>query len=123
MSIDRREQERFSLNLQAKISSKDAGAGATLTTVAADISSGGAFVQTDAAFPLATRVGIEFYLSIDDLKKLKFILSMESLKKLTGSRVWVKATGVVIRREERGVGIVFDTDYQFTPLDPPDEPD
>jgi c-di-GMP-binding flagellar brake protein YcgR len=121
MSIERREQERFSLNLQAKISYRHIkDQTPMIDTVAANISSGGAFLQTAHKFPMAAKVQVEFYLSIDDLKRLRFILSMESLKRLTGNNVWVCANGIVIRQEESGVGIIFDTDYQLTPMKTPD---
>ncbi len=116
MSINKRQQERFSLNLQAKISHNSNESGRQIDTMAANISPGGAFLTTDADIPMAGKVKIEFYLDIDDLKKLKFILSMEALQQLTGRKVWVTATGVVIRKEEKGVGIIFDTDYQLTPM-------
>ncbi len=121
MSIERREQKRFSLNLQAKIShrhTKDQPP--IIDTVAANISSGGAFIETAHKFPMAAKVQIEFYLSVEDLKKLRFILSVESLKQLTGNNVWVSANGIVIRQEKGGVGIIFDTDYQLTPMRTPD---
>ncbi|BHH85380.1 PilZ domain-containing protein [Desulforhopalus sp. 52FAK] len=117
MSTNRREQERFSLNLQAKISyrhSKDQPQ--VIDTVAANISSGGAFLETDHQFPMASKVDIKFYLSVDDLKKLKFILSMESLRQIQGDHTWVNTTGIVIRQTEDGIGVIFDTDYQFTPI-------
>jgi c-di-GMP-binding flagellar brake protein YcgR len=117
MSIERREQKRFSLNLQAKISYRHIeDQPPVVDTVAANISSGGAFVKTAHRFPLAAKVKIEFHISIDDLKNLRFILSMESLKQLTGKTVWVSASGIVIRQEPDGVGIIFDTDYQLTPM-------
>ena len=120
MSIERREQKRFSLNLQAKISYRHVeDQSPVIDTVAANISSGGAFVQTAHQFPMAAKVKIEFYLSFDDLKRLRFILSMESLKQLTGKNIWVSANGIVIRQEETGVGIIFDTDYQLTPMKTP----
>jgi len=121
MPIEKREQQRFFLNLQAKISYRHRKDQAPMIdTVAANISSSGAFLRTSHEFPLAAKVAIEFYLSIADLKKLRFILSMESLKQLTGSHIWVSANGIVIRREQDGVGIIFDTDYQLTPMRPPD---
>lgn len=121
MSIERREQERFSLNLQAKIAYRHIeDQSPVIDTVAANISSGGAFLETAHKFPLATKVQIEFNMHFEDLKKLRFILSMESLKKLTGGDIWVVANGIVIRQEENGVGIIFDTDYQITPIKSPD---
>lgn len=39
---------------------------------------------------MASRVEVEFHHNIKELQKLKFILSMESLKKLTGIHIWVK---------------------------------
>lgn len=120
MSIDKREQERFSLNLQAKVSYRHTeDQSPVVVTEAANISSGGAFVRTSHNFPMSSKVTIEFYASLDDLKKLKFILSMESLKQLTGEKIWVCASGVVIRQEEDGVAIIFDTDYQLTPMETP----
>jgi c-di-GMP-binding flagellar brake protein YcgR len=119
MSIERREQKRFSLNLQAKISYRHSTDHTPLIdTVAANISSGGAFVQTSHKFPLAAKVKIEFFLSVEDLKRLRFILSLDSLKQLTGQNIWVSASGIVIRREAEGVGIIFDTDYQLRPMQP-----
>lgn len=121
MSIERREQKRFSLNLQAKISYRHIkGQPPMIDTVAANISSGGAFIETPHKFPMAAKVQVEFNLSVEDLKRLRFILSMESLKQLSGNNVWVSANGIVIRQEEGGVGIIFDTDYQLTPMRTPD---
>lgn len=90
-----------------------------LDTVAANISSGGAFIQTTHDFPMAAKVKIEFYVSLADLKRLRFILSMESLRQLANQNIWVIAHGIVIRRETDGVGIIFDTDYQLTPMQTP----
>ena len=117
MPSNKRAQERFSLNLQARVSyrhSKDQLP--LINTMAANISAGGAFLQTAHPFPLAAKVTVEFLVGLDDLKRLKFILSMESLKNFTDTKLWVCATAIVIRREENGVGIIFDTDYQFTPM-------
>jgi len=123
MSIEKREQERFSLNLQARISYRHTDdQPPVIDTVTANISSGGVFLQTTHRFAIAAKVQVEFYLSLDDLKKLRFILSMESLKQLTGEYIWVRASGIVIRQEENGVGIIFDTDYQLTPMQSPDSP-
>jgi PilZ domain len=119
MPSDKRIQERFSLNLQARISYRHSEDQLpVIDTVAANISSGGAFLRTSHPFPMAAKVQVEFLVSFDDLKRLKFILSVESLKNLTGKHLWVSATAIVIRREADGIGIIFDTDYQFTPMRP-----
>lgn len=120
MTRDNRKQERFSLNLQAKISYRHSDDQLpVIGTVAANISSGGAFLKTTHPFPMAAKVQIEFLLSLEDVKRLKFILSLESLKKCTGKHLWVTATAIVIRRQEDGIGLIFDTNYQFTPMRPP----
>ncbi len=117
MSIERRAQERFSLNLQARITYRHTTEQSPVVdTVTANISSGGAFLQSAHNFPMAAKINIEFYVHIDDLQKLKFILSVENLKQLTGTYLWVNTRGVVIRKEENGVAIIFDTDYQFSPM-------
>lgn len=118
MLHDKRAQQRYALNLQARIFYRHTGDNKTpvIDTVAANISAGGAFLKTSHPFPLAAKVRIEFFLSVDDLRRLRFILSVESLKQLIGRNIWVRATGIVIRREADGVGIIFDTDYQLTPM-------
>ncbi len=117
MSIERREQKRFSLNIQARISYRHVEDQLpVIDTVAADISSGGVFVKTSHRFPMAAKVKLDFYMNVDDLKKLRFILSVNSLKHLSGKNIWVSASGIVIRQESDGVGIIFDTDYQRTSM-------
>lgn len=119
MPQEKREQERFTLNLHARIfyrHSEDKSP--VIETVAANIAAGGAFLKTTHPFPMAAKISVEFFLSVDDLKKLRFILSLESLKQVTGRNIWVRASGIVIRREADGIGIIFDTDYQLTPIHP-----
>lgn len=117
-SHDRRRQERFSLDIQAKLSADVMSAGKNITeeTMATNISSGGAFVTTNLQIPLASKVYLEFLVDFEQLKMLRFILSLESLKAFTGKKIWVKATGIVIRVEKNGVGIIFDQDYQLSPM-------
>jgi hypothetical protein len=119
---ERRQQQRFSLDLQVKLwAATETGEDLFhQETTAANISSGGAFIRTDHKLPIAGTVHLEFFLALEDLEKLRFILSVESLRACKGKRVWVKATGVVIRVEEKGVGIIFDTDYQISPMQPSD---
>lgn len=121
MADEQRIQQRFTLNLQAKMSYSfdEAGSDTYIATVAANISSGGAFLTTSQQLPLACRVRVEFLLSMDDLKKLKVVASVETLRQLASQpQVWVQASGVVIRQEETGVAVIFDQNYQLSPLQP-----
>ncbi len=117
---EKRRQERFFRQLKAKLSRDETGELETIEeeTTIANISSGGAFIQTTQQLPMASKVNLEFCLAFEDLQKLKFILSLESLRSSAGKKVWVKASAIVIRIEETGVGVIFDTDYQLTPLQP-----
>ena len=83
---------------------------------AANISSGGAFITTNETLPLASKVYLKFLVDFEQLKKLRFILSYDSLKQFNDQKIWVIATGIVIRIEEDGMGIIFDEDYQLTPM-------
>ncbi|MFH0782709.1 MAG: PilZ domain-containing protein [Pseudomonadota bacterium] len=122
MPSDKRTQERFSLNRQARISYRHSEDQLpVIDTVTANISSGGAFLVTPHPFPLAAKVQVEFLLSFEDFNRLKFILSLESLKNFTGKNFWVSTTAIVIRREADGVGIIFDNNYQLTPMRPPQQ--
>ncbi len=117
MNTEQRDRKRFSLNLEAKVVYRCAAKDAlTINTVAANISSSGAFLKTLHPFPMASQIQINFHVNYADLKKLKFILSLDSLRRISGGKIWVTTTGVVVRQEDDGVGIIFDTDYQFTPM-------
>lgn len=114
---NRREQERFSLSLQTKIMAESrTGVTPLLEFVTADISSGGAFVATSRPLPMASKVRLEFFLSLEELGKLRFILAEDSLKAWQSERAWVTATGVVIRVEDNGVAVIFDQNYQVSPI-------
>lgn len=119
MADERRVQERFFLNLQAKLTYwfLDPAPKEYIETVAANISNGGAFLRTDRDLPLASKVKVEFLLSSDDLEKLRIIVSVDTLRRLAErQQVWVQATGVVIRRQEDGVAVIFDQNYRITPM-------
>ncbi|WP_163335956.1 PilZ domain-containing protein [Desulfopila sp. IMCC35008] len=120
MQNERRLQERFFLNLKARISYSfiNEASDQAVEAVAANISSGGAFLKTAQPLPPSSKVQVEFLISFDELKKLKFILPVETLKSLKEDQVWVKTTGIVIRSDERGVAIIFDQNYQISPLQP-----
>jgi c-di-GMP-binding flagellar brake protein YcgR len=114
---ERRERERFSLVLPTKIMAESrTGVTPLLELVTADISAGGAFIATSRPLPLASKVRLEFFLSLEELAQLRFILSEESLKVWQGERAWVTVTGVVIRVERNGVAVIFDRNHQVSPV-------
>lgn len=114
---DRRDKERFSLRLQTRIMAESlTGATPLFEFVTADISAGGAFIATSRPLPMASKVRMELFLSLDELAQLRFILSRDGLKGWQGERNWVTATGVVIRVETGGVAVIFDHNYQVTPI-------
>jgi hypothetical protein len=59
---------------------------------------------------------LEFFLSLEELSQLRFVLARESLKLWEGERAWVTATGVVIRAEKEGAAVIFDQNYQISPI-------
>lgn len=114
----RRIHERFTVRIQTKVTAETlSGKTPMMEFLTANISAGGAFIETDHPLPLASKVRLEFLLSLEDLKMLKFILSMETLKAWKGKRVWVSASGIVARVEEAGMGIMFDENYRIHPMD------
>ncbi len=115
---ERRQKERFNFDIPVR-TSRDPETlhhGEPEKASAANISSGGIFIITTDVFPLASKVYLKFLVTYDQLKKLCFILSYESLQSYHGQEIWVTATGIVIRIEERGIGIIFDENYQLSPL-------
>lgn len=115
--MQKREQERFSFSFPVKLV-VESGSGVTpvLEFAVANISAGGVFVATSLPLPLASRVRLEFFLSLAELTQLRFVVAEESLKVWQGERAWVAATGVIIRREASGVAVIFEHNYQYFPL-------
>jgi len=119
MGDEQRGQQRFNLNLQAKMSYSfdELSTKVHICTVAANISCGGAFLKTDQPLPLASRIKVEFQVSRSDLENLRIVVSHDALSRLSDQRrVWVLATGVVIRQEQSGVAVIFDQNYRIRPM-------
>ncbi|MFH2121920.1 MAG: PilZ domain-containing protein [Pseudomonadota bacterium] len=114
---EKRTQERFPLRLQTKIMAESlTGSTPLLEFVTADIGAGGAFIATSRPLPIASKVRLEFFLSLEELARLRFVVAKESLKVWQSERAWVTASGVVIRVEKDGVAIIFDQNYQISPI-------
>lgn len=117
-----RQHERFSVRIKTKVSAETlSGKTPIMEFRTANISSGGAFIETDNPLPLVSKVRLEFLLSLEDLQALKFVLSLDTLKAWNGNRLWVSATGIVLRCQEDGMGIMFDENYQISAMDSSDE--
>jgi len=115
---EQRAHQRYSLQIQCKITAETlSGKTPMMEFLTANISAGGAFVETDTPLPLASKVRVEFLLSLEDLQTLKFVLSLETLKSWKGKRVWISASGIVARHETGGMGIMFDENYQISPME------
>ncbi len=116
--LEQRLHERFAMQLPVRVTLIGGPAGSITDSelITANISSGGAFILTDHPLPVASRVSLEFLISIVDLRRLRFVLSLDGLRRSTGKPAWVQATGVVIRHQEDGMAVIFDNDYQLSPM-------
>ena len=115
---EQRAHERYPLQIHCKMTAETlSGKTPVIDFLTANISTGGAFIETDTPLPLASKVRLEFLLSLENLQTLKFIVSLETLKNWKGKRIWISASGIVARHETNGMGIMFDENYQITPME------
>ena len=87
-----------------------------------NISSGGIFITTPKPLPIASRVNLEILITFQDLKKLRVIVPLKALRRFQGKPVWIQASGVVIRHDAEGMAVIFDNDYQLSPIGYTDKP-
>jgi c-di-GMP-binding flagellar brake protein YcgR len=100
---ERREFERFDLELPARVEVETPGQRTEpFSLKTSNISAGGAFFPTAKPFSEGTKL------------QLNIILAIEKLKKLTGSQCHIKVKGTVVRSEEDGMVIRFQRDYDIT---------
>ncbi len=117
MSTERRHRERHRLHIPVKVAEKPFSENPpVIESTMSNISSGGMFITTEFDFPLAAKIFLEFSLNFEDLAKLKFVLSLEHLRNFSGKTVKVNASGIVIRVQKDGAGIIFDKDYLVSPI-------
>lgn len=105
---ERRKLERFDLCAPARILVElGEGKAEELDLTTKDVSSGGAFIYSDQPLPEGANVKIELF------------ISLAMLKQLAGEkgRAKVKVKGKVIRVDENGAAIRFDSKYKITALD------
>ncbi len=100
--IDERKLERFTLELVASISVTGEGsAEKNIKLNTSDISSGGAFFNTEKPLPVGTEIKIDMVLPLDKLKKIK------------GKQAKIEVSGAVVRIDQEGMAISFKKDYQI----------
>lgn len=98
---EERRAERYDLKLSANLSIATDSSKETIALKTTDISSNGAFFNTDRPLPLGTEVRLDMILPLDRLKKFK------------GKRAKIVVSGAVMRIDENGMAICFDENYQI----------
>jgi hypothetical protein len=99
---EERRAERYTLELSAKLSiSSESSDPENIALKTTDISSSGAFFNTNRPLPLGTEV------------KLDMVLPLDKLKKLKGKKAKIVVNGAVMRIDKRGMAICFDENYQI----------
>lgn len=104
---ERRKLQRFNLQARTTIEAEMAhGEKTTLTLVTKDISSGGTFVITPHPLPEGVPV------------QLEMLLTPAAIQQIIGASgaIKVNVNGKVIRREDKGMAIMFDGDYKMSAL-------
>jgi hypothetical protein len=101
---EKREMERFALNLPALLSIKD-GSGNTraFEFMIRDICAGGAFFKTDTPLSVGTDV------------KMDLIIPLDKFKTGKKNRSRIDVSGSVIRKESQGMAVCFDKKYSISP--------
>jgi hypothetical protein len=103
---EKREMERFDLELPALLSMMDENENQrAFEVMISNICSGGAFFKTDQP------------LSVGNHVKMDLILPLYKFKKYGGKRSRVDVSGSVIRTNDQGMAVCFDKNFQISPLD------
>jgi hypothetical protein len=100
-----RRLERFTLQLRAEVETLHADKVGRQTSIlfTRNVSSGGAFFDTDTPLPKGERV------------KVKLVLKQPRLTKPSGKFAEVRLNGTVLRSESAGMAIAFDRQYRMLP--------
>jgi hypothetical protein len=102
--IEKREMERFDLELPALLSMMDeSGNQRAVEFMISNICAGGAFFKTDEPLSIGTEV------------KMDLILPLDKFKKFGRKRSHVDVSGSVIRTDEQGMAVCFDKKYRIMP--------
>jgi hypothetical protein len=101
---ENRKLKRFELDIPARLLvTTDDQKKEVIELKTANISAGGAFLQTEHRLPEGTRV------------QLDIVLPVEKIKELIGMYGCVTVIGSVTRSEPEGIAVVFDNKYEIMP--------
>ena len=103
--MEQRKHERFKMNIPARILvTTSRGKKEYLRLDTYNICAGGAYFETDQIIHDMTRVDMDFVLPINQFKNI------------TGTDGYVEISGIVLRRDARGMARCFNTDYEIFPF-------
>ena len=103
--IDKREVERFDLNLEAYVlANGDSPETQPRMLMTRDVSMNGTYLLTAEPFPIGTEV------------KVDVILPLESRMHNVNQKALIKASGSVLRTDGEGMAIRFDENSKFLPF-------
>jgi hypothetical protein len=105
---ERRRLERFDLIAPAHLTvESESGGKAQLNLTTKDVSSGGAYLYSQQPLISGSRVTMELLIFLDTLWKIAS----------ARGRVKIKVKGTVIRVDEEGIAVRFESKYKITALD------
>ncbi len=106
MAIERRRLSRFDLEMPVAVSVLDKSYEVleVLEYTIRDISAGGTYLQNRKAFATGTPVEVSFFLPVGVQEKIK------------SKKSHVRVSGLVVRVDQRGMGVCFDEDYEIEPF-------
>ena len=103
--IEKREMERFTLELPALLSVTDeSGKQKAAEFMISNICSGGAFFKTDHPLSVGTDV------------KMALIIPLNKFKKIGTKKSRVDVSGSVIRTNDQGMAVCFAKNFKISPL-------
>ncbi len=102
---ENRQMERFSLDLDGLLSIDERAEEGLQKLQTIDISAGGALFQTIESVALGTDVSVDL------------ILPLERFKEIKTRRALIEVSGKVIRKDQNGMAVCFDSRYKISPID------
>ena len=102
--MDRRNYERFEIELPARLETISSNRKQVFDFVAINISASGAFVSTNGQFSDGSHI------------KMSLTTQNKRLAELTGSQCLIECEGSVVRTTPTGVAICFNKDCQIMSL-------